>query len=76
MYQLEIRKNAYVIEVKPLKAVFKNRNIPITNEIMKYNEVFYFCNKKQPLREKALEIKTEWTKETEEILNKIKSIEI
>lgn len=74
MYQLYHNKEEAKIEVKPIKAAFKD--IEITDEIRRYNQYYFFCNKRKLLKEKAEEIKTEWIKEAQETLDKFNQIVI
>ncbi|OME55487.1 hypothetical protein BSK59_13505 [Paenibacillus odorifer] len=74
MYQLYHNKEEAEIEVKPIKAAFKN--IEITDEITRYNQYYFFCNKRKLLKEKAEEIKAEWVKEAQETLDKLNQIMI
>jgi hypothetical protein len=74
MYQLYYDKEKFIIEIKPLKAHFKN--IPITDEVKVYNQCYYFCNKRKLLKEFALKIKQEWANELLDRLNLVNNIVI
>lgn len=74
MYQLYHDKEKAKIEVKPIKAVF--RNIEITDEITRYNQYHFFCNKRKLLKVKAEEIKAEWIAEAQETLDRFNQIVI
>jgi hypothetical protein len=74
MYQLFVKKSEFRIEVKPLSKTF--RNIEITDQVEQYNDYYYFCKSRKALKEKALEIKSQWVKEAEDMLKRYESIEI
>ncbi|MFE4571320.1 hypothetical protein [Paenibacillus chitinolyticus] len=76
MYNLYISKTERKIEIKPLRKVFQNYRDSITDEVTKYNEVYYFCAKRKPLVDFAEQTKQGWIDELEFELNKIKKIQI
>ncbi|OPH61768.1 hypothetical protein BC351_00570 [Paenibacillus ferrarius] len=76
MYNLYINKTEGKIEIKPLRKVFQNLSSTITEEVTRYNEVYYFCTKKKPLVEFAEQKKQEWIIELENELIKLKNIQI
>ncbi|GAA4880326.1 hypothetical protein GCM10023310_70650 [Paenibacillus vulneris] len=76
MYNLYIDKAEGKIEIKPLRKVFYKLKDSITDEVTKYNSVYYFCTQKRPLIEFAEQTKQEWINELENELSRIRNIKI
>jgi hypothetical protein len=76
MYNLYISRIEGKIEINPLRKVFHNLSDTITNEVTRYNDVYYFCTSRKSLVEFAEQMKQGWINELEDELSKIKNIPI
>lgn len=74
MYMLYHNKSSWQIEVEKPKKVLENLNY--TEELTYYNEYYFICLNREPLVEKAKEIKQAWIDELESALNDLKQIKL
>lgn len=74
MYQLFHDKEKCILEIKPLKDVFKN--VKITDELLRYNQNYFFCNNRKSLKEFAERMKQEWIDEAQVRLDAVTQIKI
>lgn len=73
-YTLYVSKNDAKIVVKKASTVFKN--CKFTDDVVAYNDCYYFSTNRKKLIEKAKEIKNQWVEEARKTLEKYESIEI
>lgn len=78
MYKLYYDKNGMEIEVSKVKN-FQKWFLKIScngDEIVKYNDCYYVSKSRKALNELAKEIKAEWIKEIEQLLERYRNMEI
>lgn len=74
MYTLYFNRSEKAIKVSKAKKALQNLNF--TEEVSKYNNCYFICSNRNPLVEKAREIKKEWILELEDDLNTVEAIKI
>lgn len=75
MFKLKADRERKEIEVSPIS----NNDMMLdkcTDEITKFNSIYYICNDRKKLNDKAKEIKEEWIRETEKELEAVRAIAI
>lgn len=78
MYKLYHNKNGRELEVSKVK---ENQKWFLglscnDNEIVRYNDCYYVSKSRKALNELAKQIRAEWIKEAEEVLEKYRKMEI
>ena len=63
-------------ELKIQKANKSMQNIPYYDDVFKFNDCYYTCLTRNPLKEKAKEMLAEWIYEAEENLKKFQNIKL
>lgn len=74
MYTLYVNKKEKMIQVTKARSIF--HHLTYTDEVVKYNDCYYICTKRKPLKEKGKEFHQEWIKELEEELKSLKELKI
>jgi hypothetical protein len=74
MYILYFNKSERKIKVS--KAHKSLLNLNYTEKVTQYNDCYFYCSERKPLKEKAKEIKQNWIDELEEGLLLTKEIKI
>jgi hypothetical protein len=74
MYTLYFKKSERKIKLS--KSHKSMQNLDYTDKVTRYNDCYFVCSERIPLKEKAKEIKQNWIEEYEEALNSIKEIKI
>lgn len=74
MYTLYFKREDRDIQVRKAKKALQNWNY--TEEVTRYNDCYYICSTRNPLVEKAEEIRKEWIAELEENLRKVKELKV
>lgn len=75
MYTLYHNKEDCVIKLEKAKKIMQNIG-NFTEDVTCYNNNYYFCLLRSPLKQKATEMKQEWLKEAEDRAELIKNIKI
>lgn len=75
MYSLYHNKSKLIISIEKANK-WQQRLVTFKEEITPYNDNYFFCLKRKPLKEKALEIKQDWLAEAERNLQAIKDIKV
>ena len=75
MFKLYHNKQTGELRIEPIGKIMIDTS-KITNAPTKFNDVYMVCSDRKVLKEKAEQFKNEWIKETEELLEKYKSIKI
>ena len=74
MYILYFNKSERKIKVSKAHKAFLNLNF--TDKVAQYNDCYFYCSDRKPLKEKGKEIKQNWIDELEEALFSTKEIKI
>jgi len=72
MYNLRFDKERKELIISPMKSGV----MPCGDEVVKYNNYYYTCNTRKPLRAKAETIKAVWIAEAERELEKAENTTI
>ncbi|WP_208561020.1 hypothetical protein [Marinilactibacillus kalidii] len=75
MYNLLVRKSDTTLVLKKVTKTTK-LDTNYEDEPKKFNDIYWMCAKREPLKQKALEFKAEWITDTEELLQKLNDLEI
>lgn len=73
MYSLYFNRTERIIKIKKMGKVIMGNP---TEEVVRYNDLYYISTDRKALKKKALEIKEKWINETTKELEEIKQIKI
>ncbi len=75
MYKLYINKEIAELRIEPIGILMADKS-KITNTPSRFNNSYMVCSDRKVLKQKAEEIKMEWVREAEELLEKYNNVKI
>lgn len=76
MYNLYFDKKEVELKIKKVTGMGSRLQEEYPVEPKQYNDCYWICLERKPLKELAQQIKSEWLHETETLLEKIKTLNV
>lgn len=75
-YTLLVDWKKKTLKLSKPTAGMRTPDVIYTDEIKRYNDSYFICLKRKPLKEKAEQIKAEWIRDLEDQLQTVRDLKI